>query len=71
MVLKRKLGPEDKEWREMADFIIGKTIKSVENWDVGPTFIFTDGSSLELYTLKKRFAWVLEEGEKQRSESER
>lgn len=65
MVLERKPAPEDKEWQQMADFVIGKTIESVENWDVGPTFIFTDGSSLELYTLKKGFAWVLEEGRRQ------
>jgi len=70
MVLERKLAPKDKEWREMTDFVIGKTIESVENWDFGPTFIFTDGSSLELYTQEKGFAWVLEEGEKQRSEGE-
>lgn len=70
-MVERKPAPEDKEWREMADFVIGKTIGSVESWDVGPTFIFTDGSSLELYTLGKGFAWVLEEGEKQRSKGER
>lgn len=54
----------DEEWRQLEEFAVGKTVKAVENWDVGPTFVFTDGSSLELYTQKKGFAWVLEKGEK-------
>jgi hypothetical protein len=61
----------NEEWHQLEEFVMGKTIKAVENWDVGPTFMFTDGSSLELYTQKKGFAWVLEEGANQRSEAER
>ena len=52
------------ELQELANFVKGKRIKDVEWWTMdnntlAPTFIFTDGSSLELYLFSSKFHEII------------